>query len=140
MQTHHTLKRIKDIMEKNKTNDKTYPLIMVGDFNSLSDSSVYKYLRDGRLNTKDVPDPIQNINFLHPFKLKSAYEKINEPYSNITDHFCGCLDYIWFDSTSLELVGLLNALQPSDYAEFKALPSPHQPSDHTSLFVKLNFI
>jgi len=130
------LKCIKKTTEKHNE----YPLIIVGDFNSLPDSSVYRYIRDGNLKQNDIPDPLQTINFSHPFKFESAYDKIGEPKSNITVQFSGCLDYIWFDRTSFELVSLLESLQPQDYAEFKALPNPYQPSDHTSLLAKLSFV
>jgi len=140
MQIRHTFNCIQKAINKQQVARDAYPLIVVGDFNSLPNSAVYNYVQSGNLKKQDVPSTIQIIEFTHPFTFASAYEKIGEPLSNITDHFSGCLDYIWFDKSSLELVGLLDTLNPPDYALFKALPNPQQPSDHISLFAKFALI
>jgi CCR4-NOT transcription complex subunit 6 len=86
------------------------PLLLCGDFNSLVDSSVYNFLRDGRV--ADFHPDFEEVDMslfpdlkrmTHNLGLSSAmsYSGLHEPdFTNYTTNFRGTLDYIWYSTGS----------------------------------------
>ena len=78
----------------------------------------------------------------HPLKLRRAYETNGLPFTNFTYDFTGILDYIFYTSDSLSLLGELGPIG-ADYLKRNKIigfPHPHFPSDHLSLLVEFEFI
>lgn len=145
LQIHYCLEKLNQFLMAKGLNTHT-PGFLVGDFNSLPDSDVYQYisfeiptnsvsyLSTGFINKRRLR--LLDLDHLppvtHPFKLYSAYALVHEPDSNVTGHFRGCLDYIWYTTDT----NVLKLLLPPSYNHYKnqvALPNLQEPSDHTSL-------
>jgi len=128
MQAYYTTRRLERIFKDYST---SFPLFLLGDFNSTPDSNVYEYFSKGTVAKKRTPQPYSNcFNFNHTLKLKSAYEIIQSPVTNITPGFTGCIDYIWY-TPSFTLVGLVGGVNTDGF-----LPNPIEPSDHCFLLAK----
>jgi len=123
------------------------PLIICGDFNSLPDSGVYKFLRDGKLESNH-PD-FHGLDYgrytsegpRHPFRLASAYESVGEPpFTNFTGNFVGCLDYIFYSNDKLEVCKILKAVDEDVVvSQTGALPNAYMCSDHIPLVSEFVF-
>ncbi len=78
----------------------------------------------------------------HFYDLKRAYAEDELKFTNFTYHFTGMLDYIFYTS---DLLGLLGQLGPIPEEYFKknkiiGFPHPHFPSDHLPLLVEFQFL
>jgi len=118
------------------------PMIVSGDFNSVTDSAVYTLL-----DTKTVSSSHPNFgpydygqyskNGCHTtLDLKSSYGQVSgEPsFTNYTGNFVGVLDYIWISDESLSAERVLSP--PTEEAIINqngALPNPYLCSDHIYL-------
>lgn len=69
--------------------------------------------------------------FQHLFNFESAYG--TPLYTNYTDDFKGCLDYIFFDKKNVKLINTVPLPDEEELAEEVALPSSKFPSDHVPL-------
>lgn len=124
------------------------PLLVCGDFNSMSDSSVYELLSTGHVDgrhqeltgysygnfTRDGID--------HPFSLRSAYAPLNGtpdelPFTNYTPDFANVIDYIWYSTNTLEVVDLLGPPDAEHLARVPGFPNYHFPADHIQLVADL---
>nr|CAD7200251.1 unnamed protein product [Timema douglasi] len=128
-------------------------LLLCGDFNSLPDSGVIEFLTSGRVpaDHKDFKaltykSSLQKISgcdkaneFIHSFKLASAYSEDIMPFTNYTFDFKGIIDYIFYAKSSMTPLGLLGPVAPEWLKENKIIgcPHPHVPSDHFPLLVEL---
>lgn len=79
---------------------------------------------------------VQNIN--HKIKLASVYKEVtgSEPkFTNYTDHYTGCLDYIWVSSSLIIpiKVSVLPSEKEIESCGDMRLPNPKYPSDHLAL-------
>jgi len=109
------------------------------------------------------------IDFKHDFApFASSYDSVENPFTNITEQFSGCLgtflapfvplgpvltwgslllkDYIFHETDSMETVELLeNPLSSTNeehrkyLTEYVALPNPYYPSDHIPIMAKLQW-
>lgn len=147
--------------QQQQLNDDMLPLILLGDFNSLPDSGVTKFLIQGQISSlhEDFKDQkysscstslaIPNVytgcaesstvlNYNHPFNLASAYKKDIMPYTNYTTQFKAIIDYIFYSQNSIHLLGVLGAFDRNWFKEnrIKGLPHVNFPSDHLPLLVK----
>lgn len=142
----------------NKADISGIPLLLCGDFNSLPHSGVIEFLSSGRV-AMDHPDfkelgykgSLQKIcssseqgdtnstEFIHSFKLASAYSEDIMPYTNYTFDFKGIIDYIFYSKISMIPLGLLGPISNDWLRENKVAgcPHPHIPSDHFPLLVEL---
>ena len=82
-------------------------------------------------------------NIFHDIPMKSCYHEVfgKEPdFTNYTDHYTGCLDYIWFTSHILPLEAS-NLPTTEDILSFGnlRLPNPKYVSDHLALDCTLAF-
>lgn len=112
------------------------PLIVCSDFNSIPESGVYEFMSRGFIGN-DHEDFMQLDygNYIkdgrkHDFPLKSAYSRLGElPFTNYTPGFQGVIDYIWYTTTSLEVIGLLKEVDKSYTDAVVGFPNAHFPSE-----------
>eukprot|EP00005_Dracoamoeba_jomungandri_P009539 CAMPEP_0174266306 /NCGR_PEP_ID=MMETSP0439-20130205/29671_1 /TAXON_ID=0 /ORGANISM="Stereomyxa ramosa, Strain Chinc5" /LENGTH=739 /DNA_ID=CAMNT_0015353193 /DNA_START=28 /DNA_END=2244 /DNA_ORIENTATION=- len=127
---------------------KDVPIIFCGDFNSLPDSGVYEFIKNGKLLGSH--DDFCGYDYgryvkeglSHPFSLNSAYSAvIGEPdFTNFTDNFIGCLDYIFYTSDLIEVCNILRPLEKASVVEqFGFLPNSYNCSDHIALLTDFRF-
>ena len=102
--------------------------------NDFIDLSVISWLREEKLGSS--------------FNLKSAYAIGNTtreslPFTNVTNEFVGCLDYIFFQQSGFDLIGTLNV--PKSFRDLNSsgnhrghlIPSDIWPSDHIAVGARL---
>ncbi|CAF1259466.1 unnamed protein product [Adineta steineri] len=137
----------------------TVPLVLCGDFNSLPDSGVIELMRNGKMskNHADFKDlsyetylqkhsgidgvTTSSSDIIHHFKLQSAYETTSAPimpYTNFTYDFKGIIDYVFYSTQLMRVLGVLGPLDPEWIQTNKIVgcPHPNVPSDHFSLLVE----
>jgi CCR4-NOT transcription complex subunit 6 len=128
----------------------SFHTMICGDFNSTPDSWVYQLFSKSSLSTESIQNPeilAKYKNVIHvttdfPF-LRSAYDNLNDPLTNVQEHFQGCLDYIWYDPESLQLESILeNPVTSQELKEsvfkYTALPNPFYPSDHLPIMAEFS--
>ncbi|KAJ4332467.1 Glucose-repressible alcohol dehydrogenase transcriptional effector [Ascochyta clinopodiicola] len=119
------------------------PLILCGDFNSLPSSGIYDLITTGSMsNVHDDLGSRKYGNFTrdgisHPFSLRSSYSSIGElSFTNYTPNFVGVLDYIWYSTNTLQVVGLLGDIDKNYLQRVPGFPNYHFPSDHIALYAQ----
>jgi CCR4-NOT transcription complex subunit 6 len=119
------------------------PLILCGDFNSTPTSGVYEFITSGNMSNQHEDLGSRNYGNLtrngvsHPFSLKSSYSPIGElKFTNYTPNFTGVLDYIWYSTSTLQVVELLGDIDPEYLKRVPGFPNYHFPSDHVALFAR----
>ncbi|UJR29036.1 hypothetical protein I4U23_010251 [Adineta vaga] len=152
------------LSELSRLNKQTHdsPFVIVGDFNSKRDSAVHDYIRNGvvadtaeyyskvhdvylPLFNNDTTKTTQYLNEPHVYKkaLESAYneKRFSMPFTTrIRDHFCGTIDYIYFQQSRMRVLQLLNALHDDAEQALRndfTLPNEQHPSDHLPLMAEL---
>ncbi|OAL32638.1 hypothetical protein AYO22_00251 [Fonsecaea multimorphosa] len=117
------------------------PMIICGDFNSGAGSAVYDLFTKKGLNADHADldgrdyGAFSRAGMSHNFTLKSSYAAIDGemPFTNYTPNFVDVLDYIWYSSNSLRVVGLLGAIDPEYLKRVPGFPNFHFPSDHIAI-------
>lgn len=91
------------------------PTILAGDFNSLPDSSVVRFLKSGQVDTCHFGGNdfgrftrAHSKYFYHRLGLADSYKSSILPFTNATRHFQGTIDYLLYDPSSLGLVGFMD--------------------------------
>jgi len=140
-----------------KETNKKVAAIITGDMNTLpGDPAFYRFYNIPLDLSKEKSAESQNImhfqaKYRHSFSLKSAYEtykKVDEDsklteiekmikghpeYTNFTNNFKGCLDYILYDYRLLKIRKLLPIPDKEICLKETALPNTQFPSDHIRL-------
>lgn len=80
---------------------------------------------------------MKTISFSHQFTFKSAYDV--PIYTNYTENFKGCLDYIFYEKDSLNVTQCVPIPEEQVLSENTALPSKLFPSDHIALIVDFKY-
>ncbi|OAV99756.1 hypothetical protein PTTG_11708 [Puccinia triticina 1-1 BBBD Race 1] len=121
------------------------PTIICGDFNSIPQSGVYDYLSTG-LIPPSHPDfcrnnygPYTQYGIKHALKLKSAYSNLDSkelPFTNYTPGFKGVIDYIWYSTESLQVIGLLGKIDDGYLKKVVGFPNAHFASDHVPVLAE----
>jgi CCR4-NOT transcription complex subunit 6 len=125
------------------TNNNKIPLILCGDFNSMSCSAVYNGITTGKsTNLFEEDGTGRTIDFQKPFidtpkeytkyPLTSVYKKIfgvEQENSCYTANFQNTLDYI-FVNDKVTILSALKQLDKDKLKEFEQIPNKHFPSDH----------
>lgn len=119
-------------IQKIKQKYKDVPVVLMGDFNSLHDSSVYNLIVHKSTDAKDFGlydySPFNN-GYSHNFDFVDAYNGQDLTFTNFTPTFRETIDYIFYES-KLSLVSVLSPVE-EEYAErCVGLPNIHFPSDH----------
>ncbi len=102
--------------------------------------SVVAVVLAGDLNTEPHSETIKLILDAKYYKFNSAYthEGLFTTFKIRDKEYCRTIDYIWYDSTSLELLESKKTLSKEEIGE-NGLPSEKFPSDHLLLFSKFEF-
>jgi len=145
-QTHMLVRELEKLTHKRRL-----PLILCGDFNSEPTSAVHKLLAGNamtghrfQLRREDLPPdphrilPEHTHRLSHGLLLQSAYGTVlgEEPeFTNYTEQYVGCLDYIWVSADRATPVAVLRLPEVRQLTAMtrSALPNPQHPSDHLSL-------
>lgn len=113
------------------------PVLLCGDFNSLPDSGVFKFLDKGEL-TSEHPDikgrsygSFMQNGVTHKMDIEPACKSL--PFSNFTPTFTGTIDYIWYSPASLTCIQTLGGVDSSYASRYVGFPNSHFPSDHIPL-------
>ncbi|KAM3959054.1 2',5'-phosphodiesterase 12 [Aphomia sociella] len=128
---------------KNQMPEKRISLIICGDFNSVPSCGIYKLyttgvapssLEDWKSNTDEA---VHNLSLQQDLPLESACG--TPPFTNFTDGFADCLDYIFYDKSCLEVEQVVPLPSEEELRVHTALPSIVFPSDHIALISDLRF-
>jgi len=90
-------------------------------------------------NHSDFQDQQQDKKWEQRFSLQSAYSVLNEPITNYTKDFKGCIDYIWFTKGSMDLHSILDAIPLEELQKSVSLPTERWSSDHMLLACEFTF-
>lgn len=71
-------------------------------------------------------------------KFISAYGR--PVYTNYTELFVGCLDYIFFDPNQFKVKQIVPLIEHEEVIAEKAIPSKNIPSDHLALVCSLKLV
>jgi len=119
------------------------PLLLCGDFNSMRDSGVHDLITSGSLSNSHSDlgahhyGDFTRTGMHHPFNLKSAYGTLPDwPFTNYTPDFREVIDYIWFNTSALQVTGLLGEVDPEYMRRVPGFPNWHFPSDHLALWAE----
>ena len=133
-------------------------VILAGDFNAEPMSEAYELLTQGRIDSARMATLSQNANgnsvrlpFAQPsnvvdgaaLELRTAHQAqgVEEPrFTNYTEGFKGCLDYITFQPGSLRCVAVGELPSEAALKQDVALPNAEQPSDHLPVVCRLEFV
>ena len=119
------------------------PMLVCGDFNSTREGGVYDLITQGSLpnshpdlGNQKYGDFTRN-GMQHPFSMKSSYHGIGElPFTNWTPDFREVIDYVWYSTNSLQVSGLLGAVDAGYMSRVPGFPNYHFPSDHLLLMAE----
>ncbi|GFT17840.1 2',5'-phosphodiesterase 12 [Nephila pilipes] len=118
-------------------------LILCGDFNSCPEFGVYHLMTTGSLNEDCIDwhsNPEENVSGIplkHTLSLDSACG--TPPYTNYTEGFVGCLDYIFYNKAHLQVEDMVPFPNHELVIKNTALPSRVFPSDHIALICTLGW-
>lgn len=139
------------------------PVIMCGDFNSSTDSLVYKFLTNGeidlsendffkkysyKLTLQDLENKKASSEEKHkltlPFHLKSAHRNLYRhgkfPFTTFTKRFKGVIDFVYYNDNVLQLDRDLGQVDPRYVAKHKGFPNKDFPSDHIPMCSEFEFL
>lgn len=134
-----------DIKEKLniKFPEKRISVILCGDFNSVPSCGLYQLYTTGVAPSilpdwkSNVIEAVSDLNLKQNIPLSSACG--TPPYTNFTEGFADCLDYIFYEKTNLEVEQVAPLPTEDELRLHIALPSVVFPSDHISLVSDLRF-
>ncbi|KAK3909043.1 2',5'-phosphodiesterase 12 [Frankliniella fusca] len=112
-------------------------VIFCGDFNSTPDCGVFRLLTTGFAPDtledwkSNENEKISGLSLRQPFKLDSACG--TPPFTNYTVGFSGCLDYIYYQTDSLQVKEVYPLYTDEEIKKYTALPNIVFPSDHIAL-------
>lgn len=132
----------------NRKNEPNMPMVIAGDFNSEPSNAVFTLLQTGKVDPTHKDWNGTNYGKLskegcsHRFKLQNCFGGICEPeFSNYNGDFMGILDYIWYTSESIRVLGALEPPTKAEILEQKSpLPNCNYPSDHIFLLSEFEII
>ncbi|GJJ68612.1 CCR4-NOT transcription complex subunit 6 [Entomortierella parvispora] len=122
------------------------PTLILGDFNSERNSGVYEFLVKG-VAAQDHEDFMSYAyghytteGLAHKLSLRSAYSHEKElPFSNFTPSYVELIDYIFYTSNSLSILGLLGGVEKEYMSRVVGFPNAHFPSDHIPILAEFKF-
>ncbi|XP_013200463.1 2',5'-phosphodiesterase 12 [Amyelois transitella] len=123
---------------------KRISLILCGDFNSVPTCGIFQLytageapssLPDWKSNEKEA---VQDLCLTQEIPLSSACG--TPPFTNFTAGFADCLDYIFYDKSTLEVQQVVPFPSEEELRANIALPSVVFPSDHIALISDLRFV
>ncbi|XP_044750535.1 2',5'-phosphodiesterase 12-like [Coccinella septempunctata] len=111
-------------------------IVLCGDFNSLPNSAVYKFICDGKVEPEDylkVGDRLLNLQ--HNMRFVSACG--SPKYTVYTPSFKNCIDYVFIEEDT-EVEQVVPFLE-EEVEKHEGLPNDLYPSDHLALVVDIKF-
>ncbi|CAH2066567.1 unnamed protein product, partial [Iphiclides podalirius] len=122
---------------------KSVSLILCGDFNSVPSCGIYRLYTTG-IALDDLPDwkskaeeAVLNLSLFQDMDLGSAGG--TPKFTNYTAGFAGCLDYIFYDKSTLVVEQVIPFPSLEEVRVHTALPSIVFPSDHIAVISDLRF-
>lgn len=117
-------------------------VLFCGDFNSDFTKSLYGFMVSGTISPKHEDclkiSPDGDARLHHRFYFESACG--TPKYTNYTEDFKGCLDYIFIEKSKLRVSKIVPVPTETELQQYKGLPNEYFPSDHLALVVDLEFI
>ncbi|CAK1549831.1 unnamed protein product [Leptosia nina] len=123
--------------------DKRISTIVCGDFNSDPLSGIYKLYTTGSAPStladwkSNEEQAISGLSLNQPIALGSACG--TPQYTNFTEGFAECLDYIYYDKKNLDVEQVVPFPSLEELKAHTALPSIVFPSDHIAVVSDLRF-
>jgi len=122
------------------------PTLICGDFNSEPDSGVHEFLTKGLVaqGHDDFGDHAYGTytseGLAHKMSLRSSYSHVDElPFTNFTPPFTAVIDYIYYSSNFLSVLGLLGGVEREYMSRVVGFPNAHFPSDHIPILAEFKF-
>ncbi|OAQ31097.1 hypothetical protein K457DRAFT_72485 [Linnemannia elongata AG-77] len=122
------------------------PTLICGDFNSERDSGVYEFLVKGAITQghDDFGDHAYGTytseGLSHKMSLRSSYsDGVELPFTNFTPTFAAEIDYIFYSSNFLSVLGLLGGVEKEYMSRCVGFPNAHFPSDHVPILAEFKF-
>ncbi|KAG8176858.1 hypothetical protein JTE90_027162 [Oedothorax gibbosus] len=136
---------LENILKQYKEKDPNYTtsLIFSGDFNSSPGCGIDVLVTQGKLAEDCIdwlshPEEIvPGMPFQHSMNLDTACGR--PEYTNYTEGFNGCLDYLFYDTSNFDVVEVVPLPTHEQVTQHKALPSKVFPSDHIALICTLEW-
>ncbi|XP_041989188.1 2',5'-phosphodiesterase 12 [Aricia agestis] len=134
------LQHLKDDLQKRLPN-KRISVMLFGDFNSVPSCGIYKLyttgiapdtLPDWKSNEKEA---VTGLNLTQNIQLASACG--TPEFTNFTEGFADCLDYIFYEKNNLEVQQVVPFPSNEELRAHVALPSIVFPSDHIAIISDL---
>lgn len=117
--------------------------IFCGDFNSTPDWGVYRLISTQHVPvdcidwTSNKDEEVKGVSLSHSLLLASAYGK--PEFTNFTEGFAGCLDYIFYQHDQLDVAQVVPLPSTEELQQHVALPSVVFPSDHVALVADMSW-
>ena len=119
-------------------------MIFCGDFNSTPPFGVVEYFSSGHIGAdhsdwrSQEGENVVGLELNHqPFFTSAAgYPK----YTNYTQGFKDCLDYIWLEKSKFEVTQVVPFPSDEELELYTALPNIVFPSDHIALVVDVKLL
>ncbi|KAJ8951873.1 hypothetical protein NQ318_019849 [Aromia moschata] len=130
--------------ELRKKIGKRVSLVFCGDFNSVPECGVYKLYTTGQVPkdcvdySSNAEEAVRDVEFRQGFRLASACG--TPAYTNYTVGFADCLDYIYYETSNLEVTQAVPLPSHEEVTRHTALPSVVFPSDHIALISDLKWL
>ena len=111
-------------------------IIFCGDFNSAPENGVLELVRKGNVDEQHADwkswpgQEIKNVVLSHPYSMDSACG--TPKYTNFTQQFADCLDYIFYDKAAMEVKEVIPFPSDEDLKLHTAIPNVVFPSDHVA--------
>ncbi|KAI1316069.1 Glucose-repressible alcohol dehydrogenase transcriptional effector [Mortierella claussenii] len=119
------------------------PTLIAGDFNSERFSGVYEFLVKGSVPQRhdDFGDHAYGTytseGLSHKMTLRSSYsDGVELPFTNFTPTFVAVIDYIFYSSNYLSVLGLLGGVEKEYMSRVVGFPNAHFPSDHVPILAE----
>ncbi|KAH8365648.1 hypothetical protein KR093_003098 [Drosophila rubida] len=131
------------IKEHRITDPQNIGLVFCGDFNSVPECGIYKLMTEQFVDSNFVDwrsnqqEAVQDVELRQSFKMLSACG--TPEFTNYTTLFAACLDYIFYQSDSFDLLQSVPLPSVDELSAHEAIPSVSFPSDHVSLIADLKF-
>lgn len=131
------------IKEHNIADPQNIGLVFCGDFNSVPECGIYKLMTEQFVDSNFVDwssnteEAVKDVELRQSFKMISACG--TPAFTNYTTLFSACLDYIFYQSDSFDLIQSVPLPTVEQLSANEAIPSVTFPSDHVSLVADLKF-
>ncbi|XP_049832497.1 2',5'-phosphodiesterase 12 [Schistocerca gregaria] len=118
-------------------------LLLCGDFNSTPECGVYQLMTQQMVTedavdwSSNVAETVKGVCLSHKFNIASACG--TPDFTNYTEGFAGCLDYIFFQTDNLQVTQVVPLPTEEELKQHTALPNVVFPSDHLALVADLKW-